>query len=367
MDISRESVLNILGKVIHPASGKPLPDSGVIEKVEVQGKTIHLVLKFQKATDPLASSIKKAAQQAIETFLGPGIDLHIDIETPQVRHESPEESSPLSKIKNIIAIASGKGGVGKSTIAVNLAVGTALRGARVGLIDADVYGPSIPRMFSSEDLHPFMKKENGKEIFVPVEKYGVKVLSIGYFVAPSDALIWRGPMATSALRQLLHQTDWGELDYLYIDLPPGTGDIHLTLVQEVPVTGAVIVSTPQEVALADVVKGINMFENAAIKVPVLGLVENMSWFTPPELPDHKYFIFGKNGGKALAEKLKLPLLGQIPVVESICDDSDHGHPSVMNQNSPVGKSFMDLVDQVMTQVDIRNKTMDPTHRVNINR
>ncbi len=252
------------------------------------------------------------------------------------------KDDPFSGIKNIIAVASGKGGVGKSTIAVNLAVAVAKTGASVGLVDADVYGPSLPKMFDLEGERPQIKREGEKEIIVPIEKHGVKVVSIGFFVRPEDALVWRGPMATSALKQILTQTEWGELDYLFIDMPPGTGDIHLTLVQETAVTGVVIVSTPQEVALADAVKGIAMFTGEKINVPVLGLVENMAWFTPAELPENKYYIFGNDGVKNLAEKMNIDLLGQIPLVQGIREDGDSGRPSALDENHPAGKPFEEL-------------------------
>jgi len=363
MNLSKESVWNELRKVIHPSSGKPVTDAGIVQNVTVGDNSVHVILSFPRSTDPLAGPVKKAIVQVIQSAFGTGTQVTFENVTKKEVTEESNQPEALAKVKNIVAIASGKGGVGKSTVAANLAVATALQGYRVGLVDADVYGPSVPKMFGAEELRPVLKTENGKELIVPIEKFGIKVLSIGFFVNASDALIWRGPMATSALRQLLTQGEWGELDYLYIDLPPGTGDVHLTIVQEVPVTGAVIVSTPQHVALAAVIKGISMFENAAIKVPVLGLIENMSYFTPPELPDRKYYIFGKHGCRNLAEKLKLPLLGEIPIDENICQDSDTGRPSVLEQNTPVAKAFMDLALHVMEQVDIRNKTMEPTKRV----
>lgn len=363
MTLSQEAILNQLSKVIHPALNKPITEAGIVQKVSFDGKTVRLTLVFPKATDPLANPVKRAVTQAIQSAFGS--DIPVVIETVANNEGASESNQPevLSGVKNIVAVASGKGGVGKSTVAVNLAIATALQGYRVGLLDADVYGPSVPKMFGAEELRPVLKTENGKELIVPIEKFGIKVLSIGFFVNASDALIWRGPMATSALRQLLTQGDWGNLDYLYIDLPPGTGDVHLTIVQEIPVTGAVIVSTPQNVALAAVIKGISMFENASIKVPVLGLIENMAWFSPLELPDKKYYIFGKHGCRNLAEKLKLPLLGEIPIDENICQDSDTGHPSVLNQNSTVAKAFNDLALRVINQVDLRNQTMEPTKRV----
>lgn len=363
MSDAQEAIWNELKKVIHPASGKPITEAGIVQNLTLNENSVHVILTFPKSNDPLASSIKKAITQVIQSAFGASIQVTFETIAQKEVPEKSNQPEALSFVKNIVAVASGKGGVGKSTVATNLAVATALQGYRVGLVDADVYGPSVPKMFGAEDLRPILKTENGKELIVPIEKFGIKVLSIGFFVNASDALIWRGPMATSALRQLLTQGDWGELDYLYIDLPPGTGDVHLTIVQEVPVTGAVIVSTPQHVALAAVIKGISMFENAAIKVPVLGLIENMSYFTPPELPDKKYFIFGKHGCRNLAEKLKLPLLGEIPIDENICQDGDAGRPSVLEQNSLVARAFTNLALNVIKQVHIRNKTMEPTKRV----
>jgi ATP-binding protein involved in chromosome partitioning len=289
---------------------------------------------------------------------------NISIKSDEVMKK--DEKKVLPNIKNIIAVASGKGGVGKSTVATNLAIALSKSGAAVGLIDADIYGPSIPKMFNVEGQRPMVNKIDGVDIIEPIESYGIKILSIGFFINPDDALVWRGPMATNALKQLLLQSNWGELDYLMVDLPPGTSDVHLTLVQEVSVTGAIIVSTPQEVALADAVKGISMFLGDKINVPVLGLVENMSWFTPEELPDNKYYIFGKDGCKKLAEKRNIPLLGQIPIVQSICEGGDAGKPSVLNEDSIVGKAFLEMADQVANQVAKRNATLDPTKKVEIN-
>ena len=252
----------------------------------------------------------------------------------------------LPGVKNVIAIASGKGGVGKSTVAANLAVALAKLGYRVGLLDADIFGPSIPKMFDVEDAHPVLEHHNGKDLIVPIEKYGVKLLSLGFFVDKNDAVVWRGGMASNALKQFIFDAYWGELDYFLTDLPPGTSDIHLTLVQTLAVTGAVIVSTPQQVALADARKGINMFRNEKINVPVLGLIENMAWFTPAELPENKYYIFGKDGVKRLAEEMQIPLLGQIPIVQSICESGDNGVPSALNENSITGNAFIRLAEEV---------------------
>ncbi len=271
----------------------------------------------------------------------------------------------LPDVDNIVAVASGKGGVGKSTITANLAVAMAKSGLKVGLIDADIFGPSIPKMFDVENERPVMHKVDDKELIIPVEKYGVKVISIGFFVDKDNAVIWRGPMASKSLQQMIEMTDWGKLDYLLLDLPPGTSDIHLTLVQTIPVTGVIIVSTPQDVALADAIKGIGMFRDKTINVPVLGLVENMSWFTPEELPENKYYIFGKDGVKQLSKKFNVPVLGQIPIVQNIREGGDRGVPVALDENSIMGKSFKKLAEKVEDQVSIRNFKIDKTKIVQI--
>lgn len=273
----------------------------------------------------------------------------------------------LPGVKNLIAVASGKGGVGKSTVSVNLAIALAKTGAKVGLIDADIYGPSIPKMFGAEDLQPGGVLVDGKERIDPIDKFGVRFLSIGFFVSSTDAIVWRGPMASNALKQLITDGNWGTLDYLLFDLPPGTSDIHLTLVQTVPVTGAIIVSTPQDVALADVIRGVNMFKSKGVDVPVLGLVENMAWFTPEELPDNKYYIFGKDGGVKLAKELGLPILGQIPIVQGIREGGDSGNPVAFNEQSPSGKAFMELANNVIREVENRNANLDPTKKVKLSK
>jgi len=277
-----------------------------------------------------------------------------------VTTQPKKKENLLSGVKNIIAVASGKGGVGKSTVSVNLAISLSKSGAKVGLIDADIYGPSIPLMFDLVNAQPKTIQVGEKMHFLPIEKYGIHLVSIGFFVDPSKAMIWRGPMASSAITQFISDAEWGELDYLIIDLPPGTGDIHLTLVQTIPVTGVVIVSTPQNVALADARKAVNMFSQESINVPILGLVENMSWFTPKEYPENKYYIFGKEGCKKLADEMNVPLLGQIPLVQSICESGDSGIPVALDKDSVVGSAFLSLAELVSQQIAIRNANIEPT-------
>ncbi len=363
MSLSREQIMEVLSKIVHPGTGKSITEMGMVSDAGFTDSGIVVFLKVAKPQDPLINSIRKACIKALQAEAGSEVNVTIELLVSESTAPKKQEAASLPGVKNIIAVASGKGGVGKSTVAVNLSVAVASKGFRVGLIDADVYGPSVPKMFDVENLRPLVKTVDGKELIVPIEKFGVKMLSVGFFVNPEDALIWRGPMATSALRQLINQGEWGELDFLFLDLPPGTGDVHLTIVQEMAITGAVIISTPQAVALADAIKGISMFESDKIKVPILGLIENMSWFTPAELPENKYYIFGKNGGKQLAEKMNLPLLGQIPIVQSICESGDQGHPSVLDADSIAGKAFTQLADKFLVQVELRNANLEATQRV----
>lgn len=366
MRFVNDQVLEVLKSITHPELGRDIVSLGMVDELQVSDGRIAFTLSLVKSNDPFASSLKKACIRGLTEKLGPGITVEVAVRARvEPKRESPMKAkASVSRVKNIIAIASGKGGVGKSTIAANLAVAVAKTGATVGLIDADVFGPSIPKMFNLEGIQPEMVKEDGLELIVPAENYGVKLLSIGFFVDPENALIWRGPMATSALKQLIHQGAWGELDYLFIDMPPGTSDIHLTTVQEVSVTGAVIVSTPQDVALADAVKGISMFTSKSINVPVLGLVENMAWFTPEELPGNRYYIFGKDGCKKLADRLRLPLLGQIPIVQSIREGGDNGEPAVL-QNTPTAEAFKRLAENFIAEVQKRNQSHPPTQRVEV--
>ncbi len=359
-------ILNALRNVIHPGKGKDIVSLEMVdEDIRIEGKRISFSLLFDRPNDPMVTSIKNACVAAIKQYVDKEALIEGNIYVKVKQRQPLQDSKKLKGVENIIAVASGKGGVGKSTIAVNLAVALANMGFSVGLLDADIYGPSVPIMFATENSHPAIEKVNGKDRIVPVEKYGVKLLSIGYFVNPDDALVWRGAMATNALKQLISDGLWGELDYLLMDLPPGTSDIHLTLVQTVPITGAVVVSTPQEVALADARKGISMFLGEKINVPVLGLVENMAWFTPAELPDNRYYIFGKGGCKMLANKLNLPLLGQIPIVQSIREGGDDGVPVAVNPNSVTGVAFGNLAQEVVKAVDERKQNMPPTKIVEI--
>jgi ATP-binding protein involved in chromosome partitioning len=348
MDITPEEIIIALQHVKHPAAGKQITELNMVSDIRIDGLNVELTLTFAKAQDPMKNTIVKACEKALQFYVHPNVAPHIHIKTVQTSRE-PAKKTGL-QAKNIIAVASGKGGVGKSTVAANLAVALTKLGYSVGLLDADIYGPSIPKMLGVEGARPAIKGDEGKEIIVPVERYGVRILSIGFFVRPDDAVIWRGPMATSALKQLLHQGEWGEPDYLLIDLPPGTGDVHLTIVQELPVTGAIIVSTPQEVALADAVKGISMFQADKVNVPILGLVENMAWFTPEELPNNRYYIFGNAGCKTLSESRGIRLLGQIPIVQGIREGGDNGQPVVTNDCSIVGKAFMELAQNLIEEV-----------------
>lgn len=355
MTITPKSITDILRSVNFPGSKENVVELDMVQEIRIAGNRISFSLVFQKDNDPNIQSVAQACAQAIENELGDNLEISI---TPKAIHRM--KAPVLPGVKNVIAVASGKGGVGKSTVSVNLAVALAKSGAKVGLIDADIFGPSIPKMFGEEDGRPYSENVDGRDLIVPIEKYGVKILSIGFFVNQQDALVWRGPMASNALKQLIIEAKWDELDYLLIDLPPGTSDIHLTLMQTVPVTASVIVTTPQAVALADVVKGVSMFQSKSVDVPVLGIVENMAWFTPKELPDNKYHIFGKDGGKKLAEELKLPLLGQIPLVMSIREGGDEGVPAAWNSDTETARAFADLADKVTHRMSLRNKFQKAT-------
>lgn len=359
-------IIDALRNVRYPGTGKDIVEMGFVsDDIHIDGMKVSFSLLFEKANDPFIKSIVKAAETAILTYVDPNVDIKGNIEVKTQHVEAPKPVKALPQVKNIIAISSGKGGVGKSTVSVNLAVALAKKGYKVGLLDADIFGPSLPKMFDEEEARPFLEPIDGKEYIVPIEKYGVKMLSIGFFVNRDDAVVWRGAMAGNALKQLINDGNWGELDYFLIDFPPGTSDIHLTLVQTLAITGAVVVSTPQQVALADARKGINMFTNEKVDVPILGLVENMAWFTPAELPENKYFIFGKEGAKNLAEEMNVPLLGQIPIVQSICEGGDKGVPVALNENTITGMAFAHLADNFISSVEKRNAEKAPTQKVEI--
>ncbi len=366
MTIYPKLIHDALSTVRYPGNGKSIMENEMLEDdLRIDGMKVSFSLIFEKETDPFKKSVVKAAEAAIKTFVHP--DVKVTIGTKAKTALSPEPDKLLPGVKNIIAVSSGKGGVGKSTVTANLAIGLAKLGYRVGLLDTDIFGPSMPKMFGVEEERPYAVQVEGRDLIVPVEKYGVKLLSIGFFVDPDQATLWRGGMASNALKQLITEAQWGELDYFILDTPPGTSDIHLTLIQTLGITGAIIVSTPQQVALADARKGINMYMNEKVNVPILGLVENMAWFTPAELPENKYYIFGKEGCKQLAEELGVPLLAQIPLIQSVCETGDCGEPAVLHPASPEGIAFMSLAAKVVTQVDKRNVEKAPTQRVEVSK
>ena len=353
-----------LATVRYPGNGKNLVEAGMVtDNLRIDGMKVSFSLIFDKPTDPFMKSMLKAAETAIHTYVSPDVEVTISTESRQAAR--PEPGKMLPQVKNVIAVSSGKGGVGKSTVAANLAVALVRLGYKVGLLDADIFGPSVPKMFQVEDARPYAEQKDGRDLIVPIEKYGLKLLSIGFFVNPDQATLWRGGMASNALKQLVGDADWGDLDYFVIDTPPGTSDIHLTLLQTLAITGAVIVTTPQQVALADARKGIDMYRNDKVNVPILGLVENMAWFTPAELPENKYYIFGREGGKRLADELGVPLLGQIPLVQGICESGDAGQPVALDTNTLTGRAFLQLAAAVVRQVDRRNVEMPPTHIVEV--
>lgn len=362
MVILPKNVSDVLKRILFPGTDKSLVDLEMVQEIRVAGNRISFTLVFQREDDPAIRPVSEACTDELRREFGAGIEVAV---TPKsVGRMAPPV---LPGVKNIVAIASGKGGVGKSTMAVNLAVALAARGARVGLVDADIFGPSIPKMFGEEDGRPYFEKIEGRDRIIPIEKYGVRFLSIGFFANKNDALIWRGPVASNALKQMISEGYWGELDYLLVDLPPGTSDIHLTMVQTVAVTGAVIVTTPQDVALADVIKGVAMFNSKSINVPVLGIIENMAWFTPAELPENRYYIFGKDGGRELAEKMGLPLLGQVPIYMGIREGGDNGLPVALDPSGEPGRAFGEIAAELETQLEQRNLLLDPTEKVKVSK
>ena len=338
-----QQIIDALQHVRYPGTGKNLIESGMLEDdIRISGLEVSFSLIFEKDNDPFRKSVVKAAETAIHTYVDENAAVHIH--TKFIKQNMAPKSDSVENLRaaQVIAIHSGKGGVGKSTISANIAIALAKMGYKVGLLDADIHGPSIPKMFQTEGCRPISTPVNGRNLIEPIEQYGVKMLSIGFFVDPQQAVVWRGGMASNAIKQLIQDANWGELDYFLIDLPPGTSDIHLTLVQHLHLTGAIVVTTPQPVALVDARKGVDMFMNEKINVPVLGLVENMAWFTPAELPNNRYYIFGKDGGKQLAEELNIPLLGQVPLVQSIREGGDEGTPITLQDGHPAAKMFEDI-------------------------
>ena len=367
MIIKKNKIEEALNSVFVKGDTRSIVSSGLVNNILVFGDEVNVDLTIHNPTLHAKKQVEVDILKAIHAQVYPKAKIVVKITVEAKQEETPNliRGKKLEGVQNIIAVASGKGGVGKSTVTSNLAVALHKQGYKVGIVDADIYGPSQHLMFDVEKSRPEASNVNGKPVMIPVESYGVKLLSIGFFASGSQAVVWRGPMATKALNQLIKDAYWGELDYLLIDLPPGTGDIHLSLVQAVPVTGAVIVSTPQSIALADAKKGVGMFQMDTIQVPVLGLVENMAYFTPEELPENKYYIFGKDGAKNLADDLNLPLLAEIPLVQGIREAADIGHPIALQENTPSSFAFSELAKNLVAQVALRNETIDPTTKVEI--
>lgn len=366
MTIYPKMIMDALEKVTYPGTRKSLVASGMIaDQPVVDGMKVRVVIEFPRETDPFLKSTVKAAEAAIHYHVSK--DVEVEIKTEFRSKPRPEAGKILPGVRNIVAVSSGKGGVGKSTVSANLAISLARMGYRVGLLDADIFGPSMPKMFDVEDARPYSVHVDGRDLIEPVEKYGVKLLSIGFFVNPETATLWRGSMASNALKQLIADANWGELDYLILDTPPGTSDIHLTLLQTLAITGAVVVSTPQQVALADARKGVDMYRNEKVNVPILGLVENMAWFTPEELPGNKYYIFGREGCRRLADELGVPLLAQIPLVQGICESGDGGRPAALSADTMTGIAFLNLAQAVSSVVNRRNREQPPTKVVSVKR
>lgn len=362
-ELTESSLLEALATVIEPDLKKDIVALELISDLEIGENKVSLKVQTSNPAMHGRKRMEEAVIFAIERFFGKGIEVDVQAVPIAEKTENPELRRVLPGVKNIIAVASGKGGVGKSTVATNLAVGLAQKGYKVGLVDADIYGPSAPTMFDLVYEKPKVEERGGKQYLMPLESYGVKVLSIGFFTEADAAVIWRGPMATKALSQMFNDAWWGDLDYMILDLPPGTGDVHLSIVQQVPLTGAIVVSTPQEVALADARRGVNMFKQPTINVPVIGFVENMAWFTPEELPDNKYYLFGKDGVKKLSDDLDIPLLGQIPLVQSIREAGDAGRPAVLQPDTQVSRAWQDLIATFEEQLAKRVKTLPPTQTV----
>nr|WP_311457278.1 Mrp/NBP35 family ATP-binding protein [uncultured Capnocytophaga sp.] len=366
MTLQKSQVIDALRKITSPGEGDNLIDAGVVKNIVIFGDEVVVDVTISNPSFQAKKKIEVEIMRAIHAEVHEKAKVKVNVAVDTPASEKPEiKGKPIEGIKNIIAVASGKGGVGKSTITANLAIALRKMGFRVGLLDADIYGPSIPMMFDVQEQRPASVEIEGRSKMKPVENYGVKILSIGFFTHPDQAVIWRGPMASKALNQMIFDADWGELDFLLIDLPPGTGDIHLSIMQALPITGAVVVSTPQNVALADARKGIAMFRQETINVPVLGLVENMAYFTPAELPENKYYIFGKEGVKYLAQKMEVPLLGEIPLVQSLRESGDVGRPAALQEQTPLAKAFEEFARNTVAEVVTRNQFLAPTEAIKI--
>lgn len=362
--ITEESVLKALSNVDDPDFKKDIVTLNMVQDIKIEDKKVSFTLVLTTPACPLKDYFQTTCTNAIKMFVEKEAVVEIKM-TARVNSRRSDAEKVLSKVKNIIAVASGKGGVGKSTVATNLALSLAMDGAKVGILDADIHGPSVPMMLGIKGERPMMQQIDGRAMIVPIERYGLKAISIGLLIDERQAVVWRGPMVTSAFRQFINDVYWGELDYLILDLPPGTGDIHLTMVQTIPVTGAVIVTTPQAVAMADAKKAMLMFHQGQINVPILGVVENMAYFTPAELPENKYYIFGKNGGRMLADQFAVPFLGEVPIVQSIREGGDRGIPAVMDDEPVSKKVFTDLAREVARNISIRNANLEPTKLVEI--
>ena len=366
MTLQKSQVIDALRKITSPGEGGNLIDAGVVKNIVIFGDEVVVDVTISNPSFQAKKKIEVEIMRAIHAEVHEKAKVKVNVAVDTPASEKPEiKGKPIEGIKNIIAVASGKGGVGKSTITANLAIALRKMGFRVGLLDADIYGPSIPMRFDVQEQRPASVEIEGRSKMKPVENYGVKILSIGFFTHPDQAVIWRGPMASKALNQMIFDADWGELDFLLIDLPPGTGDIHLSIMQALPITGAVVVSTPQNVALADARKGIAMFRQETINVPVLGLVENMAYFTPAELPENKYYIFGKEGVKYLAQKMEVPLLGEIPLVQSLRESGDVGRPAALQEQTPLAKAFEEFARNTVAEVVTRNQFLAPTEAIKI--
>ena len=367
MTLLKSQVIEALRKITSPGEGGNLIDSGVVKNIVIFGDEVVVDATISNPSLQAKKKVEVEIMKAIhaEVYEKAKVKVNITVEAAPASDKNEIKGKPIEGIRNIIAVASGKGGVGKSTITANLAIALRKMGFRVGLLDADIYGPSIPMMFDVQEERPLSVEINGRSKMKPVENYGVKILSIGFFTHPDQAVIWRGPMASKALNQMIFDADWGELDFLLIDLPPGTGDIHLSIMQALPITGAVVVSTPQQVALADARKGIAMFRQETINVPVLGLVENMAYFTPAELPENKYYIFGKEGVKSLAERTDTPLLGEIPLVQGLRESGDVGRPAALQEGTPLAKAFEEFARNTVAEVVTRNQYLAPTVAIQI--